>query len=70
MCPSLSQQPLRLLKNNQCIIEKPYKNAQDALLKVLFKNSDWFQSGPFSKTHCFFKKGPENHQILNFFHFW
>ena len=37
---------------------------EEALLKVLFKNIDWFQICPFSKTTAFSKKSPEKHQSL------
>ena len=46
----------------------------EALLKVSFKNIDWFQICPFSKTTAFSKKRPKNQQILKnsktFLHFW
>ena len=37
---------------------------EEALLKVSFKNIDWFQICPFSKTTAFSKKGPKNQQNL------
>ena len=43
---------------------------EEAFLKVSFKNIDWFQICPFSKTTAFSKKNPKNQQILknsNFF---
>ena len=43
---------------------------EEDLLKVSFKNIDWFQICPFSKIIPFSKKSPKNQQILknsNFF---
>ena len=47
---------------------------EEALLKVSFKNIDWFQICPFSKTTAFSKKALKTNKfwkIQNFFlHFW
>ena len=47
---------------------------EEALLKVSFKNIDWFQICPFSKTTVFSKKALKTKKfwkIQNFFlHFW
>ena len=40
---------------------------KEALLKVSFKNIDWFQIWPFSKTTTFSKKGLKNQQFFRAF---
>ena len=47
---------------------------EEALLKVSFKNIDWFQICPFSKTTAFSKKALKTNKFWkiqkNFLHFW
>ena len=46
---------------------------EEALLKISFKNIDWFQICPFSKTTAFSKKALKTNKfwkIQFFFHFW
>ena len=57
------------IKWGQCSSTKPpflLNLNEEALLKLSFKNIDWFQICPFSKTAAFSKKGPKNQQNLKF----